>query len=74
MINFVLGRSMPASSPPLRLVTSQRCQLTEGRFAVPAAKRLMPVLIPPLVAHPVIAPQPLASIGRQLSADGPVHQ
>ncbi|MEU1746628.1 hypothetical protein ACWD8I_21935 [Micromonospora arida] len=34
----------------------------------------MPLLIPPLVAHSVVAPQLLASIGRQLSADGPVHE
>ncbi|MGW3890444.1 hypothetical protein ACWD69_17280 [Micromonospora chokoriensis] len=34
----------------------------------------MPLRITPLVANSVIAPQLLASTGRPLSADGPIHE
>ncbi|MFG1918152.1 hypothetical protein [Micromonospora sp. NPDC048898] len=34
----------------------------------------MPLLITPLVAHLAIAPQPLVSTGRQLSAGRPVNE
>ncbi|MET7949098.1 hypothetical protein [Micromonospora sp. NPDC005324] len=53
---------------------ASRYQLAEGRFAVPVARRLMPLLITPLVVHVAIAPQLLVSTGRQLSAGRPVNE